>query len=72
MLICDERVFLKRLLNEKQYSMIKMKTPGPSHRIDDELKAPGSLWSKSLKQVSDVLIQAVWQQERQFFQLLAV
>ena len=64
--------FLKNLLNEKQYSMIKMKTPGPSHRIDDELKAPGSLWSKSLKQVSIVLIQAVWQQVRQFFQLLAV
>jgi hypothetical protein len=63
--------FLKSLLNEKQYSMIKMKTPGPSHRIDDELKAPGSLWSKSLKQVSIVLIQAVWQQVRQFSQLLA-
>ncbi len=49
-----------------------MKIPGPSHRIDDELKAPGSFGSKLLKQVSDVLIQAVWQQARQFFQLLAV
>jgi len=48
----------------------KNETPGPSHRIDDELKAPGLLWSKILKQVSTVLIQAVWQQEHQFFQLL--
>ena len=24
----------------------KNETPGPSHRIDDELKAPGSLWLK--------------------------
>jgi len=25
----------------------KNETPGPSHRIDDELKAPGSFGSKS-------------------------
>jgi hypothetical protein len=57
------------MLNNNLY---KIETPGPSHRIDDELKAPGSFDSKSLKQVSDVLIQAVWQQAHQFFQLLAV
>ena len=64
--------FFKGIIEYQTIFLIKMKTPGPSHRIDDELKAPGSLWSKSLKQVSIVLIQAVWQQERQFFQLLAV
>lgn len=47
----------------------KMKTPGPSHQID-ELKAPGSLWSKDSKQVNTVLIQAVWPQVRLFFRLL--
>jgi len=70
MFICDDGVFFEKFIEFETIINIKMKTPGPSHQID-ELKAPGSLCSKSLKQVSIVLIQAVWQQVRQFFQLLA-
>jgi hypothetical protein len=71
MFICIKEFFSKanRMRNNVPY---ENEIPGPSHRIDDELKAPGSLWSKSLYLVSIVLIQAVWQQERQFFQLLEV
>jgi len=42
-----EELFQK-LIECQTIFLIKMKTPGPSHRIDDELKAPGSLCSKSL------------------------
>jgi hypothetical protein len=42
-----EKDFQKLIECETIFS-IKIKTPGPSHRIDDELKAPGSLWSKGL------------------------
>ena len=62
----------QQIIECKTMFPVKMKTPGPSHRIDDELKAPGSFGSKSLKRVNDVLIQAVWQQGCQFFQLWAV
>jgi len=41
-----EKIFQK--LNECETIFpLKMKTPGPSHRIDDELKAPGSFASNS-------------------------
>jgi len=47
MFICIKEFFSKanRMRNNVPY---ENEIPGPSHRIDDELKAPGSLWSKSL------------------------
>lgn len=63
--------FFQKLTECKIICPNKMKTPGPSHQVD-ELKAPGSLWSKNLKQFNTVLIQAVWPQGRQFFRLLGV
>ena len=58
MFICDNGVFFEKFTWYETIFSDEMKTPGPSHQID-ELKAPGSLCSKSLKQVSIVLIPAV-------------
>ena len=46
MFICVREDFSK-LIECKNNIPYKNETPGPSHRIDDELKAPGSFGSKS-------------------------